>query len=223
MFTSHKSISLPPFPLDPLCCCSHQADIKRLLIGQPYYMFLTHSRNSSGKCIYKKGDALSLNTTANCSMKCQWTDYIFQQIFRWFKENVAFDLPKKHPPIELPDFAQGQVCQSFQLLSFCTDRSECSVLDYICDECQVSDMNACSRLLYALFISEIIWSGKGLSHGFSYHVSQIKIYCIIYKPTYAQLIWTDITLQFFVYSHMFQCNSANFRQSVDQYLKLTRL
>jgi polypeptide N-acetylgalactosaminyltransferase len=24
-------------------------------------------------------------------------------------ENVAFDLPKKYPPIEPPDFAQGEV------------------------------------------------------------------------------------------------------------------
>jgi hypothetical protein len=116
-----------PFPLDPLCCCSlHQADITRPLIGQPYYRFLTHSRNSSGKRIYEKGDALSLNITVICSMKCQWTDYMFQQIFRWFKENVAFDSLKKYPPIELPDFAQGHVCQSFQLPSSCTDWSECS-------------------------------------------------------------------------------------------------
>jgi hypothetical protein len=39
---------------------------------------------------------------------------------------VAFDLPKKCPPIEPPDFAQREVCQSFQLPSSCTDSSECS-------------------------------------------------------------------------------------------------
>jgi polypeptide N-acetylgalactosaminyltransferase len=30
--------------------------------------------------------------------------------FKWFIENVAFDLPKNYPPIELPDFAHGEVC-----------------------------------------------------------------------------------------------------------------
>jgi len=34
--------------------------------------------------------------------------------FKWFMENIAFDLPKKYPPIEPPDFAQGEVCYSFQ-------------------------------------------------------------------------------------------------------------
>jgi len=29
--------------------------------------------------------------------------------FKWFMEEVAFDLPKKYPPIEPPDFAHGSV------------------------------------------------------------------------------------------------------------------
>lgn len=29
--------------------------------------------------------------------------------FRWFMEEVAFDLVKKYPPIEPPDFANGTV------------------------------------------------------------------------------------------------------------------
>ena len=29
--------------------------------------------------------------------------------FRWFMQNIAFDLPKKYPPIEPPDFAYGEV------------------------------------------------------------------------------------------------------------------
>lgn len=29
--------------------------------------------------------------------------------FKWFMENVAFDQPKKYPPIEPPDYAKGQV------------------------------------------------------------------------------------------------------------------
>jgi hypothetical protein len=45
---------------------------------------------------------------------------------------VAFDLLKKYPPIELPAFPQGEVCQSFQLLSSCTDSTECGDdLEYV--------------------------------------------------------------------------------------------
>lgn len=29
--------------------------------------------------------------------------------FKWFMKNVAFDLTKKYPPIEPPDFASGEV------------------------------------------------------------------------------------------------------------------
>ena len=29
--------------------------------------------------------------------------------FKWFMKNVAFDLPKKYPPVEPPDFATGEV------------------------------------------------------------------------------------------------------------------
>ena len=29
--------------------------------------------------------------------------------FKWFIENVAFDLPKKYPPVEPPDIATGRV------------------------------------------------------------------------------------------------------------------
>ncbi|GFS39403.1 n-acetylgalactosaminyltransferase 6 [Trichonephila inaurata madagascariensis] len=28
--------------------------------------------------------------------------------FKWFMENVAFDQPKKYPPIEPPDYAKGE-------------------------------------------------------------------------------------------------------------------
>lgn len=27
--------------------------------------------------------------------------------FKWFMEEIAFDLPKKYPPVEPPDFASG--------------------------------------------------------------------------------------------------------------------
>ena len=29
--------------------------------------------------------------------------------FKWFMKNVAFDLPKKYPLVEPPDFATGEV------------------------------------------------------------------------------------------------------------------
>jgi polypeptide N-acetylgalactosaminyltransferase len=29
--------------------------------------------------------------------------------FKWFMENVAFDLPEKYPPVEPPDFASGEI------------------------------------------------------------------------------------------------------------------
>jgi len=45
------------------------------------------------------------------------------------------------------------------------------------------DTNGYRGLLSALFISEIMWPGKGLSHEFSYHVSQIKVYWIVYSPS----------------------------------------
>jgi len=49
----------------------------RLLIGQPDYKFLIHSRNISGKGIYKIGNAFSLNTTVIFSVKCKLTDHMF--------------------------------------------------------------------------------------------------------------------------------------------------
>lgn len=39
--------------------------------------------------------------------------------FKWFMENVAFDQPKKYPPIEPPDYAKGEVCfYVFQIIIF---------------------------------------------------------------------------------------------------------
>lgn len=29
--------------------------------------------------------------------------------FKWFMEEIAFDLPKKYPPVEPPDFASGTI------------------------------------------------------------------------------------------------------------------
>lgn len=38
--------------------------------------------------------------------------------FKWFMENVAFDLPLKYPPIEPPDFGGGEVMPPRRLLSW---------------------------------------------------------------------------------------------------------
>jgi polypeptide N-acetylgalactosaminyltransferase len=40
--------------------------------------------------------------------------------FKWFMENVAFDLPKKYPPIEPPDFAFGEI-RSIAIPDHCVD------------------------------------------------------------------------------------------------------
>ncbi|XP_063232674.1 putative polypeptide N-acetylgalactosaminyltransferase 10 isoform X1 [Bacillus rossius redtenbacheri] len=40
--------------------------------------------------------------------------------FKWFMENVAFDLPKKYPPIEPPDFASGEI-RSVAAPELCVD------------------------------------------------------------------------------------------------------
>jgi hypothetical protein len=40
--------------------------------------------------------------------------------FKWFMEEVAFDLPKKYPPIEPPSVAEGEVGLSFCSLLPCS-------------------------------------------------------------------------------------------------------
>lgn len=40
--------------------------------------------------------------------------------FKWFMENVAFDLPLKYPPVEPPDFASGAL-QSMSDPKYCVD------------------------------------------------------------------------------------------------------
>lgn len=40
--------------------------------------------------------------------------------FKWFMEEVAFDLPKKYPPVEPPDFASGTI-RSLAETKLCVD------------------------------------------------------------------------------------------------------
>lgn len=35
--------------------------------------------------------------------------------FKWFMKEIAFDLPKKYPPVEPPDFASGEVLRHTEL------------------------------------------------------------------------------------------------------------
>jgi polypeptide N-acetylgalactosaminyltransferase len=46
--------------------------------------------------------------------------------FKWFMENIAFDLPKKYPPIEPPDFAQGEI-RSVAAPELCVDTEKKNV------------------------------------------------------------------------------------------------
>ena len=46
--------------------------------------------------------------------------------FKWFMEEIAFDLPKKYPPVEPPDYGHGFIKSSFQP-SFCVDASHFGV------------------------------------------------------------------------------------------------
>jgi polypeptide N-acetylgalactosaminyltransferase len=40
-------------------------------------------------------------------------DRLHCKSFKWFMENVAFDLPEKYPPVEPPHFAEGEVRFNF--------------------------------------------------------------------------------------------------------------
>ena len=43
--------------------------------------------------------------------------------FKWFMENVAFDLPKKYPPVEPPNYANGYI-KSVLDSSLCVDTNQ---------------------------------------------------------------------------------------------------
>lgn len=36
--------------------------------------------------------------------------------FKWFMENIAFDLPLKYPPVEPDDYAYGEVSINFVII-----------------------------------------------------------------------------------------------------------
>ena len=43
--------------------------------------------------------------------------------FKWFMENVAFDLPKKYPPVEPPNFGDGFI-KSLMDSNMCADATD---------------------------------------------------------------------------------------------------
>lgn len=53
---------------------------------------------------YRNIDAGDL--TAQKAVRDKWNC----KPFKWFIENIAFDLPQKYPPVEPDDFAKGEVC-----------------------------------------------------------------------------------------------------------------
>jgi hypothetical protein len=69
--------------------------------------------------LYKRRPHYRNIDTGDISKQKELREKLHCKSFRWFMENVAFDLPKKYPPIEPPDFAQGEVCYRAQLLCFC--------------------------------------------------------------------------------------------------------
>ena len=43
--------------------------------------------------------------------------------FKWFMENIAFDLPKKYPPVEPPNFGDGFI-KSLMDSNMCADATD---------------------------------------------------------------------------------------------------
>jgi polypeptide N-acetylgalactosaminyltransferase len=64
--------------------------------------------------LYKRRPQYRIIDTGDISKQKELREKLKCKSFKWFMENVAFDLPKKYPPIEPPDFAQGEVRYSFQ-------------------------------------------------------------------------------------------------------------
>jgi len=76
--------------------------------------------------LYKRRQQYRIIDTGDISKQKELREKLKCKSFKWFMENVAFDLPKKYPPIEPPDFAQGEVRYSFQWPSSCPDSTECT-------------------------------------------------------------------------------------------------
>lgn len=63
--------------------------------------------------LHCKVDDSHVLRVCNETQRCNEFRLKFQS-FKWFMTNIAFDLPKKYPPIEPPDFASGEVFITFK-------------------------------------------------------------------------------------------------------------
>lgn len=70
--------------------------------------------------LYKRRPHYRNIDTGDISKQKELREKLHCKSFRWFMENVAFDLPKKYPPIEPPDFAQGEI-RSVAAPELCVD------------------------------------------------------------------------------------------------------
>ncbi|PSN53588.1 putative polypeptide N-acetylgalactosaminyltransferase 10 [Blattella germanica] len=70
--------------------------------------------------LYKRRPHYLVIDTGDISKQKALREKLHCKSFKWFMENVAFDLPKKYPPIEPPDFAQGEI-RSVAAPELCVD------------------------------------------------------------------------------------------------------
>jgi len=70
--------------------------------------------------LYKRRPHYRNIDTGDISKQKELREKLHCKSFKWFMENVAFDLPKKYPPIEPPDFAQGEI-RSVAAPELCVD------------------------------------------------------------------------------------------------------
>lgn len=70
--------------------------------------------------LYKRRPHYRNIDTGDISKQKELREKLHCKSFRWFMDNIAFDLPKKYPPIEPPDFAQGEI-RSVAAPELCVD------------------------------------------------------------------------------------------------------
>ena len=59
--------------------------------------------------IYKRKPSYRNIDPGDISEQTELRNKLQCKTFKWFMENVAFDLPKKYPPIEPPNFGNGYI------------------------------------------------------------------------------------------------------------------
>ena len=75
--------------------------------------------------------------------------------FKWFMENIAFDLPKKYPPVEPPNFGDGFI-KSLMDSNMCADATDTAFTKrYIEGVPQISRLTNCCFTTISSQISAI--------------------------------------------------------------------